>query len=501
MPDDLLMLDYLLKREEYKMYKKTIVLVLCLMLALPCVAYAENDPPSSLEAPMTLNFSADPSLGHLIFRYTNPQSIIDLIENDYYILTELDWKVNDGPWKYNTNWGSFSTQGVWEYYEGFDDVLGEIVYDDDYVAYGHITHWPFNIDHFDLQNNTYYFRLRYIYEYEAEDPATGEWGYKHVVSPYTEAAIGKLAAGSLPSSLEAPVNFSGELKQDLDGRPYFSLRWDVPDSVTAANQLVGVVNRIDWKIGDGRWASETGEQMFASPGMSLVKQMELDPIDKGGWDEINIEENTYYLRTCFEFEKPDGTQVKSPFSNVISIGTPAYYRGASDWAMPELDKAVEYGLITDSIKANMSGPITREEFAEVATRLYEVYTGKKAEAAPAATFTDTNNPEVLKAYKLGIIFGIGDNKFDPKSLTNREQIATMLTRAVGIIKPTVDLSGEGTPVFADQSEIASYCLDSVKFMTKNGILFGVGGNRFDPKATCTREQAVIIAVRVYEAYK
>jgi hypothetical protein len=71
----------------------------------------------------------------------------------------------------------------------------------------------------------------------------------------------------------------------------------------------------------------------------------------------------------------------------------------------------------------MSGPITREEFAELATRLYEVYTGKKAEAAPVSTFTDTSNPEILKA------------------------------------------------------------------------------NKFAPKTQCTREQAVLIAVRVYEAYK
>ena len=54
------------------------------------------------------------------------------------------------------------------------------------------------------------------------------------------------------------------------------------------------------------------------------------------------------------------------------------YKGASTWAVPELDKADGYGLITDKIKDNMSVPITREEFAEIAVRLYEINTGKAA---------------------------------------------------------------------------------------------------------------------------
>jgi len=43
-------------------------------------------------------------------------------------------------------------------------------------------------------------------------------------------------------------------------------------------------------------------------------------------------------------------------------------------------------------------------------------------------------------------------------------------------------------------------VNNVKFMAKNGFINGVGDNRFAPKATSTREQAVIVAVRVYETY-
>ena len=185
----------------------------------------------------------------------------------------------------------------------------------------------------------------------------------------------------------------------------------------------------------------------------------------------------------------------TPFSNVTDVGIKA-----SSWAAPEIEKAMAYGLVPASISGDFTQPITREEFAELSVLLYRVYTGKDAEAAPESAFTDCKNPEVLKAYKLGIVNGVGNSKFDPKALTNREQIAAMLNRAVKVIAPGADLSTSGAPVFSDEKIIASYFLENVKFMSKNGFIKGSNG-KFDPKGTCTREMAVLIAVRVYEQYK
>ena len=75
----------------------------------------------------------------------------------------------------------------------------------------------------------------------------------------------------------------------------------------------------------------------------------------------------------------------------------------------------------------------------------------------------------------------------------------MLNRAVEAIRPDADTSITGAPTFSDENEIAPYFVSNVKFMTKL-FINGVGNNRFAPKATSTREQAVIVAVRVYEAY-
>jgi hypothetical protein len=118
------------------------------------------------------------------------------------------------------------------------------------------------------------------------------------------------------------------------------------------------------------------------------------------------------------------------------------YQGASQWAVPELDKAVEYGLITDRIRNQMNAPITREEFAEIAVKLYEEGTGDVVEASSTGVFTDTSNPEIIKAYDLGIVSGTDEVRrlFSPHALITREQVATMMYRtiqAMGALKDGV----------------------------------------------------------------
>ena len=334
--------------------------------------------------------------------------------------------------------------------------------------------------------------------------------------------LGASAANSPPFTLDAPKNLTAELKYDQNNWPYFAIKLDVPQSVEAINknliedpQYYSGTNsspikiRFQFKYGDYDWNK--------GPSLYDITEMSLDDLLDGNtfayypyaYEDaqggIDLKAETYTFRACFYsswgyVNSFIDKEVISNYSDLVTLGNPAQYRGASDWAKGGLDKALGYGFITGRIKDNMSGSITREEFAEVAVKLYELYTGKQAVAAPLSTFTDTTNPEILKAYQLGIVSGIGNNKFAPQVLINREQMAAMLNRAVVAIRPDADMSIEGAPVFADEKEVAPYFVTNVKFMSKNGFIQGVGNNRFAPKATSTREQAVIIAVRVYETY-
>lgn len=177
------------------------------------------------------------------------------------------------------------------------------------------------------------------------------------------------------------------------------------------------------------------------------------------------------------------------------------YKEASPWAVPELDKAEKYGLITDKIKDKMNAPISREEFAEIAVKLYEKCTGKSASYSDMSAFVDTRNPEIFKAYSINIVKGTDAQRklFSPDQLTNREQVAAMMFRTVNAIIPGADYQTYEMEKFPDEKDISDWALDSFRFMIKNGFLKGADG-RISPKGTCTREMAVLIASRVYEKY-
>ena len=499
------------------MLKKLVILLLCLLLIMPTAVLAEEGDLPVLEKPVNLGVRNNKDIT-VILRLTQPDSIMRL-RDEYVIACEIDWKINDGPWHTEKDWeGVFLPSGLLTYYEETYGSL-EICHNlsgaahDDQNAYDIPMHyWSIGLQSpYDLQNNTYYFRYRYIFEYPAQDPATGQWGYMVVTSPYSNVAtIGK-GQGAIPDKLEAPANLKVELKTREDtGMPYFYFTLDIPDSVKEANKTVPVSTCVDWKINGGKWATELKELPFAAAGLMLTDALEGDPVDKGGFGEIDIKENTYYFRAYFEFGKPDGTVVKSPFSNIVEIGTPAFYSGASNWAKPELQRAYDLGLIPDILKgADMTKPINREEFAELVVLLYEKATGKKAQPASPNPFTDTSNPQILKAYNLGITTGTTKTTFSPKVLINREQCATMLFRTIKAINPQGDYSIEGVKDFPDQKFISSWAVEATKYMNKVGIITGDAKGNFMPKATtsaqeaagygmATREQAIVMSLRTYD---
>lgn len=200
------------------------------------------------------------------------------------------------------------------------------------------------------------------------------------------------------------------------------------------------------------------------------------------------------------------------FSGVISYNVP-FWLNASQWATEELNKAEKAGLIPDLLKGvDLTRPITREEFAELAVKLYEKSTGKAAIPSSPNPFLDTSNPEILKAYQLGVTTGISTEYgliFSPYELINREQCATMLYRVIKVIVPEWDFNIAGIRDFPDQKHISSWAVEGTKYLAKLGIIKGDQNGNFMPRAvtpeqeatgygTATREAAVLMSVRSFE---
>ena len=168
---------------------------------------------------------------------------------------------------------------------------------------------------------------------------------------------------------------------------------------------------------------------------------------------------------------------------------------ASEWAEPELKEASKENLIPEIFdEANLTKNITRKEFAHTVVKMYEKITGQKAVPIAKNPFTDTKDKEVLKAYNIGITNGTSDTTFSPDALITREQMATMMTRA--LTKAGKDTSRpESAKLFADDSEFSGYAKDSIYYMSSIEIIKGVGENKFNAKGNASREQALAISIR------
>lgn len=338
-------------------------------------------------------------------------------------------------------------------------------------------------------------------------------------------------AGNDHFALEKPVNLRAELKWDTEGLPYFELKLDVPQSVKSLNEMLSedyaaieglicdpVCVEFDYRYADYDWNEGPSHVWTTSAYLTdFLDQgyFEYRPFDSSKeYDEVDIKSETYQFRARFyvmwgyagEFISE---YTHSGYSDTVTIGNPAYWSAASSWATPELQKAADAGLVPDILKgADMTKPITREEFCELAVLFYEKCTGMTAETTDNP-FTDTANPQILKAFALGITKGTSLTTFSPKVLINREQCATMLFRTITAIYPDRDYSIAGVKDFPDQKHISSWAVEATKYMAKIGIITGNNAGEFMPKATttaqeaagygmATREQAIAMSIRTYE---
>ena len=172
-------------------------------------------------------------------------------------------------------------------------------------------------------------------------------------------------------------------------------------------------------------------------------------------------------------------------------------RVASSWAHDGIKEAIRKGFVPSDLRNNYTNIITREEFCRMAVRWVEYYTNTDIDTILIAqgltrdpdAFTDTNDPDILAAYALGITSGRGGGIFDPNGQFTREQAATMIMNTC--IAAGADVSDIPDSSFADIGTAAAWALPGIGFVQTHSIMAGTGGGNFSPKDTYTREQSVV----------
>ncbi|MFA7545578.1 MAG: hypothetical protein WCY49_07485, partial [Anaerovoracaceae bacterium] len=102
-----------------------------------------------------------------------------------------------------------------------------------------------------------------------------------------------------------------------------------------------------------------------------------------------------------------GLVIVAAISNASIVFAQSSTSVPSNWAKAGISKAESIKIVPEDMELGYKNRITREEFSEIAVKLYEALSGKKGELQGANPFVDTKNTSVRIANDLGIVKGRG----------------------------------------------------------------------------------------------
>ena len=164
----------------------------------------------------------------------------------------------------------------------------------------------------------------------------------------------------------------------------------------------------------------------------------------------------------------------------------------SSWAIEPVRSAIEEGLLPESLQSEFASAMRRDELASLVVALYERLHG---EITGRTIFEDADDVNVQKAAYIGVMSGIGRDRFAPHRTVPREQAAVIFARLAEVLDNPLP---SATATFADNDRISSWALESVGRVQATGIMRAVSSNNFRPQAELTREQGIVALMRVFD---
>lgn len=168
------------------------------------------------------------------------------------------------------------------------------------------------------------------------------------------------------------------------------------------------------------------------------------------------------------------------------------------WAIDAIETMASRGIIQGETETrfNPLNPITRAEFLVMLVRALELEgSGDGRAAFGDVTSSAYYYEDVQIAAELGLVQGVGGNRFLPDTPMKRQDMMLITQRALEAAGKK--LGGEGSlDSFADGDQVAEYAKSSAAALAGSGIVNGMNG-KIVPKAYFTRAQAAVILDRIW----
>jgi hypothetical protein len=138
--------------------------------------------------------------------------------------------------------------------------------------------------------------------------------------------------------------------------------------------------------------------------------------------------------------------------------------------------------------------ITRAEFAAMLVKALGLNnTGTSGNFKDVST-GDWYYGSVNAAVNAGLVSGVGDSLFAPNAPITREQMAVMVSKALGNKAPTID--GTELDAFSDSAAVDSWAVNGMERAVKAGIVSGMTPSTLAPRVNATRAQAAAMIYKL-----
>jgi len=186
--------------------------------------------------------------------------------------------------------------------------------------------------------------------------------------------------------------------------------------------------------------------------------------------------------------------------------SPPELAGADGWALPELESALEAGLIIEDMLGNWKQPTSRLLAAEAIARLVEVSTGKTLEQIAEEKgydmdnhFADTPSRYATFLREAEVSMGVGNNNYDPTGTFNRAQMVTMLYRiATNVLDMDLSDYQLGTDVFTDEIPNWPGTNEAIGWAAQIEVTTGRTLTTFDSFGTLENQQTGVFSFRAFD---
>lgn len=313
------------------------------------------------------------------------------------------------------------------------------------------------------------------------------------------------AAASPAYSLKASVSPSGDIQVVLRGENLTDLyAFDATLSYDtarlrfkkAASAMPGMSTAPIESEGTVRFAHTMIGPVAGKKGSTELATLLFEPVGTGT-ARISLAS----LKTVDSALKMETVSVSAAVSIPVA-STAASFRDVDakwSWAAEAISELSKLGIVNGTGQGlfEPGKPVKRGDLALMAVRAFGIEGGAAAEAFPDVAPGKYYASAIGSLRAAGILNGDADGRFRPESSVTRQELMTMLDRALATIgRPLAESDAQAAlAAFSDREALSAYAIEPAARLVSSGIVKG-SRDRLMPQASTTRAELAVLLHRM-----